>query len=75
MNPDDETRDDKNRDAGRTQADDSLTRKLDLIMARLDKLGSYGRPPPVWFHDILQPDGTPFRRAEVDSIRRTTGVT
>ena len=26
--------------------------------------------PPVWFHDILHPDGTPYRKAEVELIRR-----
>lgn len=35
---------------------------------------TYSGPPPVWFHDILQPDGTPFRQSEVDYIRRVTGV-
>jgi hypothetical protein len=35
---------------------------------------SYDGPPPVWFHDILQPDGTPFRQAEVDYIRSNTGA-
>lgn len=34
----------------------------------------YAGPPPVWFHDILQPDGTAFRQAEVDYIRRVTGA-
>jgi hypothetical protein len=34
---------------------------------------SYSGPPPVWFHDILQPDGTPFRQQEVDYIRSVTG--
>jgi hypothetical protein len=29
--------------------------------------------PPVWFHEVLQPDGTPYRQAEVDLIRRLTG--
>jgi hypothetical protein len=29
--------------------------------------------PPVWFHDVLQPDGAPYRQAEVDLIRRLTG--
>jgi hypothetical protein len=28
--------------------------------------------PPVWFHDIFRPDGTPFRQAEVDFIRTIT---
>ncbi|HUL16260.1 MAG TPA: endo-1,4-beta-xylanase [Terriglobales bacterium] len=28
--------------------------------------------PPVWFHDILHPDGTPYRKAEVELIRRLT---
>jgi hypothetical protein len=35
---------------------------------------TYDGPPPVWFHDILQPDGTPFRQAEVDYIRAVTGA-
>ena len=35
---------------------------------------AYTAPPPVWFHDILQPDGTPFRKDEIEFIRRTTGV-
>ncbi len=30
--------------------------------------------PPVWFHDVLHPDGTPYRQAEVDLIRRLTGT-
>ena len=29
--------------------------------------------PPVWFHEVLHPDGTPYRRAEVDLIRQLTG--
>jgi Cellulase (glycosyl hydrolase family 5) len=28
--------------------------------------------PPVWFHDIFHPDGTPYRQAEADLIRRLT---
>ena len=31
------------------------------------------RPPPVWFHEVLHPDGTPYRQAEVDLIKRLTG--
>lgn len=34
----------------------------------------YDGPPPVWFHDILQPDGSPFRKSEVDYIRSVTGA-
>jgi hypothetical protein len=30
-------------------------------------------PPPVWFHDILHADGTPYRQAEVDLIKQLTG--
>jgi hypothetical protein len=26
-------------------------------------------PPPVWFHEVLHPDGTPYRQAEADLIR------
>jgi GH35 family endo-1,4-beta-xylanase len=29
--------------------------------------------PPVWFHEVLRPDGTPYRQAEVDLIRELTG--
>jgi len=31
------------------------------------------QPPPVWFHDVLHPEGTPYRQAEADLIRRLTG--
>ena len=33
----------------------------------------YTEEPPVWFHDILRPDGSPFRPAEADYIRKVTG--
>ena len=29
--------------------------------------------PSVWFHEVLRPDGTPYRQAEADLIRRLTG--
>jgi hypothetical protein len=29
--------------------------------------------PPVWFHEVLQADGTPYRKAEVDLIRQLSG--
>ena len=29
--------------------------------------------PPVWFHEVLQSDGTPYRQAEVELIRQLTG--
>jgi hypothetical protein len=28
--------------------------------------------PTIWFHDIFHPDGTPYRKAETDLIRRLT---
>jgi cellulase (glycosyl hydrolase family 5) len=31
------------------------------------------RQPSVWFHEVLHPDGTPYRQAEVDLIRQLTG--
>ena len=31
------------------------------------------REPAVWFHDIFQKDGKPYRQEEVDFIRRMTG--
>jgi Cellulase (glycosyl hydrolase family 5) len=30
--------------------------------------------PAVWFHEVLRPDGTPYRQAEVDLIRQLTGA-
>ena len=33
----------------------------------------YAKEPPVWFHDIFRPDGTPYRLAEVEYIQRVTG--
>ena len=29
--------------------------------------------PPVWFHEVLRTDGTPYRQAEVELIRQLTG--
>jgi hypothetical protein len=29
--------------------------------------------PPVWFHEVLRPDGMPYREAEVNLIRQLTG--
>ena len=29
--------------------------------------------PPVWFHEVLRSDGTPYRAAEVELIRQLTG--
>jgi hypothetical protein len=29
--------------------------------------------PPVWFHEVLRPDGTAYREAEVNLIRQLTG--
>jgi hypothetical protein len=34
---------------------------------------AYIAEPPVWFHDIFRKDGTPYRAAEVEYIRRVTG--
>jgi hypothetical protein len=33
----------------------------------------YTSEPPLWFHDILRMDGTPYKQSEVDYIRRVTG--
>jgi hypothetical protein len=27
----------------------------------------------VWFHEVLRPDGTPYREAEVNLIRQLSG--
>jgi len=29
--------------------------------------------PPVWFHDVLYPDGRPYREREAEILRRETG--
>jgi hypothetical protein len=34
---------------------------------------AYRSAPPVWFHDIFRPDGTPFDPKEVALIRQLTG--
>ena len=34
----------------------------------------YADEPPVWFHDIFRPDGTPYSSQEVEYIRGVTGV-
>ena len=36
---------------------------------------TYTSEPPVWFHDILRMDGTPYKQDEVNYIRKTTGAT
>ncbi|GBG40800.1 cellulase family glycosylhydrolase [Mycobacterium montefiorense] len=33
----------------------------------------YTAPPKVWFHDLLLPDGKPYRESEVQAARRLTG--
>jgi hypothetical protein len=33
------------------------------------------RPPTIWFHDVFHTDGTPYRQAEADLIRRLTSST
>ena len=33
----------------------------------------YASEPPVWFHDIFRPDGTPYIASEVEFIRKVTG--
>jgi hypothetical protein len=32
------------------------------------------REPAVWFHEVLRPDGTPYRQAEADLIRQLTSM-
>ncbi|CAM3339651.1 cellulase family glycosylhydrolase [Mycobacterium intermedium] len=34
----------------------------------------YTSPPSVWFHDLFQPDGRPYRDTEVQTIRKLTGA-
>lgn len=32
-----------------------------------------GREPSIWFHEVFRTDGTPYRREEVELIKRLTG--
>jgi Cellulase (glycosyl hydrolase family 5) len=32
------------------------------------------REPTMWFHEVLRPDGTPYRQAEADLIRQLTST-
>ncbi len=34
----------------------------------------YGTEPPLWFHDIFRPDGTPYIEAEVTFIKKMTAL-
>jgi hypothetical protein len=34
----------------------------------------YTAPPKVWFHDLLLPDGRPYRESEIQAIRSLTGA-
>ncbi|WP_039867608.1 cellulase family glycosylhydrolase [Pedobacter sp. BAL39] len=35
---------------------------------------NYTSEPPVWFHEILKADGSPYRKEETDLIRSMTGA-
>ncbi len=35
---------------------------------------TYTAEPPLWFHDIFRPDGTPYKQDEVALIRKETGA-
>jgi hypothetical protein len=30
--------------------------------------------PPIWFHDVFHPDGTPYRQREAELIRSLTSA-
>jgi hypothetical protein len=32
-----------------------------------------GKEPKVWFHDIFRKDGTPYKKEEVQVIKKLTG--
>ncbi len=34
----------------------------------------YPGPPDVWFHDLLGPDGRPYRESESQTIRQLAGL-
>jgi hypothetical protein len=33
----------------------------------------YTAEPPLWFHDVLNKDGTPYKAEETDYIRKVMG--
>jgi hypothetical protein len=33
----------------------------------------YTAEPPLWFHDVLNRDGTPYKSEETDYIRKVMG--
>jgi hypothetical protein len=35
---------------------------------------TFSNEPETWFHDILRPDGTPYRKSEVELIQKSLGV-
>ena len=43
-------------------------------MQEHERLNGHASEPPVWFHDIFRRDGTAYRQAEVDYIRKVTGA-
>ncbi len=36
---------------------------------------AYDSEPPLWFHDIFKPDGSPYKAEEIELIKSLTGVT
>jgi hypothetical protein len=50
-----------------------------LVKGKTNTIFQWSKPlpdvdePPVWFHDIFRPDGTPYSREEVDFIKREIG--
>jgi hypothetical protein len=45
------------------------------IAARFDSLSGEGvtKPPAIWFHDAVKPDGTPYREREAEIFRSLPG--
>jgi hypothetical protein len=31
-------------------------------------------PQPIWFHDVLHPDGTPYRQREAEILKALSGA-
>lgn len=49
-----------------------------LVKGKTNTIFQWGQPlpqldePPVWFHDIFRPDGTPFSAEEVEFLKKQT---
>ena len=61
--------------SARSIGDSSQARRRLIIRGSPGITPTCKHQPPVWFHEVLHPDGTPYREAEADLIRKLTEKT